>query len=299
MSILPGLSHDEIQKLINQIPWYHEFEFGNGLKAHSTTPDVGDHKAIWHFLHHQLDAIDFQNKRVLEIGSWDGYWSFEAEKRGAAYVLSTDDVSQNWSAGQGIHLAKELFGSNIDIKQDVSAYQLEAKLKGEGPFDIIIYFGVYYHLFDPLYAFSQIRHLCGPNTVVLIDGPEGPALQKNTAFLEFANHAAEFLPSRGALEQLIEASYLKIDDRAEFETDHTQPKDTDPIGRFWRLRHAILALFGNRQQLCEHAKRIWPHYSFSQRVFLKASAFTGKSRLHAYRPPFGLDKYDNRFGKAL
>jgi tRNA (mo5U34)-methyltransferase len=298
MSNLIGLSHKETQKLINQIPWYHEFEFGNGLKAHSTTPDVADHKAIWQFLHQQLDSIDFCKKRVLEIGSWDGYWSFEAEKRGAAYVLSTDDVTQNWSAGQGIHLVKELLGSRINIRQDVSVYQLEAKIKENGPFDIIIYFGVYYHLFDPFYAFTQIRHLCGHNTTVLIDGPEGPALQKNTAFLEFENHAAEFLPSRGALEQLIEASYLKIEHRAEFETDHYQAKDSDPIGRLWRLKHAGLALFGNRHQLREHAKRISTKFSFSQRVFLKASPFTGKSKLHAYKPPFGLDQYDTRFAAA-
>jgi hypothetical protein len=28
MSILLGLSHDDICNLINQIPWHHEFEFG-------------------------------------------------------------------------------------------------------------------------------------------------------------------------------------------------------------------------------------------------------------------------------
>ena len=37
----------------------------------------------------QLDAVPFHGKSVLDIGCWDGYWSFYAERRGAASVLAT------------------------------------------------------------------------------------------------------------------------------------------------------------------------------------------------------------------
>lgn len=294
-SVLSGLSPREIQAKIDTIPWYHEYDFPGGFRAKSTTPDTADHRALWGFLHSQMDRIDFRGKKVLEIGSWDGYWSFEAEKRGAARVLSTDDLSQNWSAGEGIHVARELLGSKIEVRQDVSVYRLQEALRNEGPFDIIIYFGVYYHLFDPFYAFSQIRHLCDPGTVVLADGPEGPALPEGTACYNLGDHTREFLPSQGALEQLVEASYFKVEHRAEFNTDRTQPGDDDPVGRKWRLRQAALALFGSRRQIREHARRLEPYTFFARRVCLQLQGFVGASRLHAYKPPFGLDKYDIRF----
>jgi tRNA (mo5U34)-methyltransferase len=294
-SLLSGLSKQEIQAKIDRVPWYHEYDFPGGFRAKSSTPDTADHRALWGFLHEQLDKVDFKGKRVLEIGSWDGYWSFDAEKRGAARVLSTDDLSQNWSAGEGIQIARELLGSKIEVRQDVSVYSLKETLASEGPFDIIIYLGVYYHLFDPYYAFTQIRHLCGPDTIVLIDGPEGPALPEGTACLNFANHAIEFLPSKGALEQLVEAAYLTIEHRAEFNTDKNQPADTDPVGRKWRLRQAALALFGSREKIRQHAKQIEPYTFFARRVFFHAKGFQGASRLHAYKPPFGLECYDDRF----
>jgi tRNA (mo5U34)-methyltransferase len=58
------------------------------------------HRQIWAFIEQQLATVDFRGKRVLEVGSWDGYWSFWAERHGARSVLATDDLSQNWSAGR-------------------------------------------------------------------------------------------------------------------------------------------------------------------------------------------------------
>jgi tRNA (mo5U34)-methyltransferase len=111
----------EIQKRIDAVTWYHEFDFGNGLKARSTTPDVVDHRVIWAGIQARLDRVDFAGKSVLEIGCWDGYWSFYAEKRGAAEVLATDDISQNWASGQGLPLARELLNSSIAVDQHSSS----------------------------------------------------------------------------------------------------------------------------------------------------------------------------------
>lgn len=106
------------------IKWYHEFEFGNGLKARSTTPDTEHHRHIWKSIERHLETIDFSNKTVLDIGSWDGYWSFYAERRRGTEVLATDDHSQNWAAGEGALLAKKLLGSKVEINQAMSVYEL-------------------------------------------------------------------------------------------------------------------------------------------------------------------------------
>ncbi len=146
----------EQQRRINEIPWYHEFNFPNGLKARSGTPDIRSHRKIWAFVAAQLDRMEFQGKTVLDLGCWDGYWSFYAERRGARRVLATDDRSQNWAGSAGVLLAKELFKSSIETNLNLSVY--DAAKIGE-TFDIILCLGIYYHLVDPFYAFSQIRHV--------------------------------------------------------------------------------------------------------------------------------------------
>jgi tRNA (mo5U34)-methyltransferase len=88
---------DELQGRINSVQWYHEFDFGDGLYARVNTPDAASHRALWRFIQSKLDEINFTDKTVLDIGCWDGYWSFYAERRGAKRVLATDDSGQNWA----------------------------------------------------------------------------------------------------------------------------------------------------------------------------------------------------------
>ena len=105
----------ETQRRIDAVEWYHEFDFPNGLKARSKH-DVEGHRLVWKFIQEQLDAVDFRGKTVLDIGCWDGYWSFYAERRGAARVLASDDRTQNWAGSRGLLLARELYGSAVEVK---------------------------------------------------------------------------------------------------------------------------------------------------------------------------------------
>src|SRR5262245_8908971 len=92
----------ELQARIDAINWYHEFDFVDGLLATAKTPDVAFHRKLWAFIRATLDTIDFAGKTVLDIGCWDGYWSFYAERRGAVHVLATDDARQNWAGDTGL-----------------------------------------------------------------------------------------------------------------------------------------------------------------------------------------------------
>ena len=156
-----------IKRRIDRIHWYHEFDFGNGLRTEVKTPDAQSHRALWRFIEAELDKIDFTNKAVLDIGCWDGYWSFYSERRGAARVLATDDRSQNWTGSAGFDLAKELFKSSVESNLALSVYDLG---KLETKFDIILCLGVFYHLLDPFYAFAQIRHRCHEHSIVVFEG---------------------------------------------------------------------------------------------------------------------------------
>src|SRR4051795_7915945 len=114
----------ELQRQIDGINWYHEFDFGDGLRAGPRTADAESHRRLWRFIENQLDNIDFAGKNVLDIGCWDGYWSFYAERRKARRVLATDDTSQNWAGEAGFRLAHELLRSSVEVDLQRSVYDL-------------------------------------------------------------------------------------------------------------------------------------------------------------------------------
>lgn len=285
-----------VQQRIDAITWYHEFDFGNGLRTKPKFAADHGHKAVWEFTRRQLDATDFRNKSVLDIGAWDGYWSFHAEKRGARRVLATDDLSQNWADGSGIFLAKQLLNSSIDVRQDMSVYRLASLNE---TFDVILFLGVYYHLHDPFYAFSQIRHCCHPGTVVLIDGPVTLGLGPGEALYNFADHSCEWLPTVGGLQQLFRATYFNEVSHALMDGAKPAEADAGRLGWRYRLGAAWDSLRGSRHGIRERAKMISPPAASPRdnvrRMFMTCTPREGNEELHSYPPPFGLRAYDPRF----
>ncbi len=284
------MNADELQSKIDTVSWYHDFDFPNGLKARTTTSDADFHRKLWRFIESHLDAIDFRGKSVLDIGCWDGYWSFYAERRGARHVLATDDVSQNWTAGEGVRLAKKLFDSQIVIDQRRSVYQLDSI---QETFDVILFLGVYYHLYDPLYAFSQIRHCCGPETVVVFEGDVGSSLVAGEARYCFTDAGRPaFLPSIDVLDMMIKASYFNISHRAYF-AEYYAPRS--PLRRWWK-KSAMRRMWKN--SLLNPARARAKGDVGLDRTLLVCQPFEGVNEMHYYNPPFGLSVFDPRFGQS-
>jgi tRNA (mo5U34)-methyltransferase len=89
--------------------------------------------------------------RVLDVGAWNGCFSFECERRGAREVLA---LSLEDPAVTGFDRLKQLLGSKVRYVNG-SAYTLSP---GElGTFDVILFFGVLYHLRYPLLAIDRLR----------------------------------------------------------------------------------------------------------------------------------------------
>src|SRR5438552_18664075 len=67
----------------DQIEWYHTIDLGNGM----VTPGFVDHRS-------QVDLYGFPEslagKRCLDVATYDGFWAFEMERRGAAEVVGID-----------------------------------------------------------------------------------------------------------------------------------------------------------------------------------------------------------------
>src|SRR3954447_6409755 len=75
----------DIRSEAARINWFHSIELEPGF----VTPGRADTSAQLQRLH----LPDLRGKTVLDVGAWDGFFSFEAERRGAARVVAVDTFS--------------------------------------------------------------------------------------------------------------------------------------------------------------------------------------------------------------
>jgi len=99
---------------------------------------------------------DLTGKSVLDIGAWDGFFSFEAERRGARRVLATDSFCWDgggWGTKEGFNLARWALGSRVEDKW---MQVLDLSPETVGIFDIVLFLGILYHMKHPLLALERV-----------------------------------------------------------------------------------------------------------------------------------------------
>jgi len=139
--------------------WYHRIELAEGL----VTPGWAPIDPRAYQVPESLDGL-----RVMDVGAWDGYWSFEALRRGAREVVAIDDFSdflgsletrqrKGWETFDFCR-ATLGFGEDRCKRIEMSVYDVtEEKL---GRFDVIFCFGTLYHLRHPLLALDCLGAVC-------------------------------------------------------------------------------------------------------------------------------------------
>ena len=149
---------------VREQDWYHTLELGDGLVTDGwfdLRPHV--HK---YGLPDRMDGM-----RVLDIGTWDGFWAFEMERRGAEVVaLDVEHESEydwpprrrpkEWTVterGNGFRLAKEILGSKVE-RVECNIYN--ALPEDLGTFDLVFCGAVLLHLRDQLLALERLANLC-------------------------------------------------------------------------------------------------------------------------------------------
>ena len=108
---------------------------------------------------------DLSGMTVLDIGCWDGFFSFECERRGAARVVSSD--VWDLAGRRGFDLAREELGSKAE-PVECSVYDLPEKLDGER-FDLVLFLGVLYHMKHPLLALERVAETVKPGGLAIVD----------------------------------------------------------------------------------------------------------------------------------
>ncbi len=161
----------EIRSKVNKLHWFQGFELVPGVM----TPGVSImSERVSYF---QIPQ-DLTGKRVLDIGCNDGYFTFLAESRGAT-VVAIDAWPRD-----GFFLAQEVLGSKAEFHH-MSVYDIHPDVLGT--FDIVFFFGVYYHLKHPLLAMERVAGVTRDYAIVeseIMDLPH----PRNAGFSRFYEH---------------------------------------------------------------------------------------------------------------
>jgi tRNA (mo5U34)-methyltransferase len=172
LSRIPRPGAGALRAEANEIIWFHSLNLGKGVVTQGVKSRMR--------LAYELRALRLPNLRgltVLDIGAWDGYFSFAAERKGAKHVVALDHyawsmdiqaqrayimscVSQGLSpepfeqvpevwrpdelpGKRGFDLAHRCYGSSVEA---VVGDFMTMDLSSLGRFDVVFFLGVLYHM---------------------------------------------------------------------------------------------------------------------------------------------------------
>ncbi len=150
------------------VEWYHTIDFGDGIVSDGQY----DHRSI---LHRYPIPPSLAGKSTMDVGTADGFFAFEMERRGADRVLAIDIDSWldfDWlpsrkkrmaaeftqaaavSPARRFQLARDVKGSRVE-RQVCNVYDLGPDRFGM--FDVVFCGALLLHLQNPLRALCNIR----------------------------------------------------------------------------------------------------------------------------------------------
>lgn len=133
--------------------WWHVIDLPDG----SATPGGWDLRDVAR----QLPWPDLNGKRCLDVGTADGFWAFEMEKRGAADVLATD-LPTPFQAR-----ARERFEHARDVLGSAVRYEEADVMEVAGSYDVVFAGYVLQMVRDPVGALMRLRSVCRGHLLLL------------------------------------------------------------------------------------------------------------------------------------
>jgi len=156
-----------LERRVGELGWFHSIDLGEGI----VTPGLSDSSKL---LQRIAMPEDLSGQTVLDIGAWDGFYSFAAERRGASRVLAVDFMSWSdhpgsWGTKDGFLLAREALGSKVEDRH-ADLMDFSPEMLG-GTFDLVMMLGVLYHLEHPLMGLQRVASVTRRQLIVetLID----------------------------------------------------------------------------------------------------------------------------------
>jgi tRNA (mo5U34)-methyltransferase len=152
----------ELQAMVDAYYWHHSIDFGNGVVTKGTVP-LPYVDALARSL---FDGLDLAGKSLVDVGAWNGAYSFEAKKRGAGRVLATDHYCWDPAGFNG----RETFDLALSINRlGIEALDIdvpELSPASVGLFDAVLFSGVFYHLLTPVHLTKRVAE-CARHVLIL------------------------------------------------------------------------------------------------------------------------------------
>lgn len=166
------MSKDGLAAEVEQYGWYHTLDLGDGV----VTQGMFDHRPV---LSNYPIPQDLSGLRCLDVGTMDGFWAFEMERRGAKEVVAVDVENPDqldWPVLIKPKVVKtldetkakrfELVASAFDSKVNrvlCNIYDLTEEL---GKFDLVFCGDLLVHLKDPISALEALHTVTAGRAIV-------------------------------------------------------------------------------------------------------------------------------------
>lgn len=172
------MTDDELKAAIEKIPYfYHKIELRPGITTNGWAPlDPESYRVP--------ERVDGEN--ILDVGAWDGFWTFEALKRGAKHVTAIEDFSDQ--CGERINADRSKRWETFDLCAEALGYKVnrlpfsmesgiskvemsvEHSFSGDDPLELsfnrVFCFGLLYHLRNPVRALENcFKWMSGGGTI--------------------------------------------------------------------------------------------------------------------------------------
>jgi tRNA (mo5U34)-methyltransferase len=222
MSVAPSAAGDLARRVAGVEEWYHTMQLAPGV----VTPGFFDTRKV-------PEMVGFPSsldgRRCLDVGTFNGYWAFEMERRGAAAVVAMDvpdphdwDWPANMSeqtlrafdrrkAGDtGFAIAREAFDSSVEWLPQ-SVYDLDPER--HGTFDFVYVGSLLMHLRDPVGALMRVRGICSGSLLVVDNVDLSLTLawaNRPAATLDGVGRPWWWKPTVAGLARMIEAAGFRI-----------------------------------------------------------------------------------------
>jgi tRNA (mo5U34)-methyltransferase len=229
---LPDAEAQEVLESIVGIEWYHTIELPHNV----ATPGFVDHRP-------QLRLYglpeDMRGVRALDVATYDGFWAFEMERRGAEVVAidigtwadfdipraflaeAEESGTSRKKTGDGFWAAHKLKESKVK-RHIMSVYELSpSKL---GTFDVVFLSDLLLHLRDPQRALEGVCSVVGEGGMAIIGDVYNPRLEgfRDLTLTEFASFGEYvwWLPSTSTLKAMMNlAGFKRVDEISRFQLE--------------------------------------------------------------------------------
>ena len=153
---------DGLRERINSYAWHHSINLGG-----TVTPGLKSRYLLAKEADVVFSQLDLRKKSVIDVGAWNGFFTVEAKRRGAARLLAVDHFAWTHPHLRG----KETFDLvmarlGIDAESRVIDVH-EITVEVVGRWDVVLFLGVFYHLLDPIDAVRRLSQIT--NEVLVLE----------------------------------------------------------------------------------------------------------------------------------